>query len=200
MDIGWSQQIPDPQKIGTGNKWQSKVSTWLITSAHAIWLQQNAERYPTDPDTELNAERNETEAKLTKDRHLSPLSSTGNTPTSIPMRSPHTLISRTTYSISNVPPPNKHTRGPNKPAVVRNPVLGTRIHRHDNSTTDILLHCRRISVLPTPADHRMGTSYIRPDGHIMEPTNTGPATTRQGPKMADIRLSLPPDGNKLHTA
>ena len=66
MDIGWSQQIPDPQKIGTGNKWQSKVSTWLITSAHAIWLQRNAERYPTDPDTQLNAQRNETEAKLTK--------------------------------------------------------------------------------------------------------------------------------------
>ena len=125
-----------------------------------------------------------------RDRHMPPMPSTGNTPTPIQMRSPHTILPRTTYSISNFPPSNQHTRGPNKPAVVRNPVLGTWIHRSDNSTTDIILHHRRFAVLPTPADHRMWTSYIWPNGHIMEPTNTGPATTRPRSKMADICLSL----------
>ena len=58
--------IPDPTGSSKGLKWQAKVTTWLINYAHKTWLQRNSERYAIDPETQMNAQREETEARIIK--------------------------------------------------------------------------------------------------------------------------------------
>ena len=54
LDSMWSTLIPDPTNQALGTKWQAKVSTWLIDSAHSIWIQRNAARYAIDEVTKTN--------------------------------------------------------------------------------------------------------------------------------------------------
>ena len=66
MDTLWSTLIPDPTNQALGQKWQTKVSLWLIESAHSIWIQRNAARYKIDEVTQTNMQQLETAAQVTK--------------------------------------------------------------------------------------------------------------------------------------
>ena len=62
----WARTIPDPTLSGTGEKWQTKVTKWLIDSAYRIWAQSNAEQYTPNQTDVLGAQLLETQAQLRK--------------------------------------------------------------------------------------------------------------------------------------
>lgn len=66
MDQSWSASIPDPRRLNLGDKWQAKVSTWLITQAHSLWTTRNTERHEPDPLILLRASLLETEAQVSR--------------------------------------------------------------------------------------------------------------------------------------
>lgn len=77
MDSHWCRLIPRATDKTMRTQWQAKVTKWLFESAHEIWKKRNSERNTIDPETKLNAQRRETEAKLIKvyelaAEHLSP--------------------------------------------------------------------------------------------------------------------------------
>ena len=66
LDRSWSSLIPDPKDIHLGDKWQSKVTNWLIHQAFALWTIRNTERNEPDPVTLTNAALRETEAQVAR--------------------------------------------------------------------------------------------------------------------------------------
>ena len=66
MDNFWASTIPDPTLWGTGEKWQTKVTKWLIDSAYLIWVQHNTERHTPNQAEVLNAQLLETQAQIRK--------------------------------------------------------------------------------------------------------------------------------------
>ena len=66
MDDSWARTIPDPNLSGTGEKWQTKVTKWLIDSAYRIWVQRNTERYTPNQADALGAQLLETQAQIRK--------------------------------------------------------------------------------------------------------------------------------------
>ena len=78
LDSSWSKLIHDPRCQNLATKWQSEVTTWLLTSAQSLWQQRNSERHTADPQQHIDATRRETETKLhhlfsLAESHLTPL-------------------------------------------------------------------------------------------------------------------------------
>ena len=157
MSKQWSAAIPDPSRSGKGQKWQTKLTTWLIQSAHDIWLERNNDRYQKDTIDDETAQTRETEAQI---RRVYTVATTNLSIYDQAELLHDTLEERlgTTITPSTIPP--HPTRTPATPVTGHPPFLP----RHPETNT------------PCPSKHTYSQFPLCPTGRVVR--STFPLSTR----------------------